>query len=475
MSSSHSSKSELNPVETASANNLSYLLIIAAAAAVGGFLFGFDTSVINGAVVAIQSDFAASDWLIGLAVSSALIGSAIGAFFAGPVSDHCGRPRTMLMAAFLFFISALGAGLAVGIADLVVWRVIGGLAIGAASVITPAYIAEVSPAHRRGQLGSFQQLAVVLGIFVTLLVDYAIATAAGSAENPFWFGITAWRWMFWTGLPPAVLYGVGALFLPESPRYLVARAREAEAATVLAQTVGGDVDRKVADIRRTVTQARQPRLTDLWGGTYGLLPVVWAGFGLAVFQQLVGINVIFYYSSVLWRAVGFTESRSLLITVVIAVTNIATTLLALTLVDRFGRKPLLLLGSGGMTLTLATLAIVFAGAPVVDGQPALTGLAGPIALVAANLYVFCFGFSWGPVMWIMLGEMFNNQIRTVAIAAAGTLQWLSNFLVSTTFPPLLAGVGPAAAYGLYTVAAAASLVFVLFGVQETQGLELEEM
>ncbi|HEY9779694.1 MAG TPA: sugar porter family MFS transporter [Leptolyngbyaceae cyanobacterium] len=456
-------------------NNL-YVILIAGAAALGGFLFGFDTAVINGAIAALSKAFNANSVETGLAVSLALLGSAVGAFYAGKIADRYGRVKAMVVASVLFTISAIGSGLPLTIWDFTFWRVLGGLAVGAASVIAPAYIAECSPAHLRGRLGSLQQLAIVVGIFIALLCDYFIAVSAGSAEAPFLFGIAAWRWMFWTEIPPAVVYGMSALMIPESPRYLVAQKREAEAANVLAKILGGDVQAKVQEIRQTVLQERQPRFSDLLTRSGGLLPIVWLGIGLSIFQQFVGINVIFYYSSILWRAVGFSEQDSLWITVITGAVNIITTLIAIAFVDKFGRKPLLLLGSLGMTVTLGTLASIFASAPLdAAGNPALSGSAGITALVAANLYVFCFGFSWGPVVWVMLGEMFNNKIRAAALAIAAAVQWVANFIVSTSFPPLLQYFGLGAAYGLYTIAAAISFFFVLLLLKETKGIELEDM
>lgn len=457
-------------------SNNFYVILIAGAAALGGFLFGFDTAVINGAVAALAKAFNANSVLTGLAVSLALLGSAVGAFYAGKIADRYGRVKAMVVASVLFTISGIGSGIAVGIWDFIFWRVLGGIAVGAASVIAPAYIAECSPTHLRGRLGSLQQLAIVVGIFIALLCDYFIAVSAGSAESPFLFGIAAWRWMFWTEIPPAVLYGMSALMIPESPRYLVAQNREPEAANVLGKIVGGDVLAKIEEIRQTVLRERQPRFSDLLGRNGGLLPIVWIGIGLSLFQQFVGINVIFYYSSILWRAVGFSEQDSLWITVITGAINIITTLVAIAFVDKFGRKPLLLLGSLGMTLTLGTLTSIFGSAPLdAAGNPTLSGSASIAALVAANLYVFCFGFSWGPVVWVMLGEMFNNKIRAAALSVAAAIQWVANFIVSTTFPPLLQYFGLGAAYGIYTTAAAISFFFVLFLLKETKGIELEDM
>ena len=467
----------LSTKQPTSRDNRSYILLICGAAALGGFLFGFDTAVINGAVAALQAHFQANSVLIGLAVSLALLGSAIGAFFAGQISDRLGRVQVMIIASVLFTISAIGSGLPFGIWDFIFWRVLGGIAVGAASVIAPAYIAEVSPARLRGRMGSLQQLAIVVGIFLALLADYFIAVSAGSAAAPFWFGIAAWRWMFWTEIPPAILYGVAALRIPESPRYLVAQGRETEAAEVLAKVDRTmDVRTKIREIRDTVFRDRTAKFSDLLSRRGGLIPIVWLGMGLSIFQQFVGINVIFYYSSVLWRSVGFNEASSLWITVITSVTNIVTTLVAIAFVDKFGRKPLLVLGSIGMTLTLGTMASVFSNASVDPaGNPVLAGAQGIIALVAANLYVFCFGFSWGPVVWVLLGEMFNNRIRAVALAACATIQWVANFIVSTTFPPLLESFGLGTAYGLYATAAAMSFFFVIFLVKETKGIELEQM
>jgi sugar porter (SP) family MFS transporter len=458
----------------ASEGSLLKVVLIASVAAVGGFLFGYDTAVINGAVGALQTTFQAGDVAIGLSVSSALVGSALGAFAGGQLADALGRVRTMVVASVLFSVSAVGSGLAFGLWDFSLWRAVGGVAVGIASVIAPAYIAEIAPAHLRGRLGSLQQLAIVVGIFAALLVDYGIAHAAGSAVNPLWLGLGAWRWMLLSELPVAILYGVGALMIPESPRYLVAKQHDEKARTVLRSIIGSAAEAKVEEIRQSFASAHTARFSDL-RGRFGLLPVVWVGIGLSVFQQFVGINVIFYYSSVLWQAVGFSERDSLVITVITSLTNILTTFIAIATVDRFGRKPLLIIGSVGMALTLGTMAWVFGTAGVdASGNPVLPGSSGTVALVAANLYVFAFGMSWGPVTWVLLGEMFNNQIRAHALALAAGMQWIANFAVSATFPGLrTAGLG--LAYGLYAGSALASLLFVLVFIRETKGRELEEM
>lgn len=467
--------------QSENANEPSWVItfLIASAAALGGFLFGFDTAVINGAVLALKSTFGAGDWEIGLSVSLALLGAAGGAFFAGQLADRFGRVRCMVGASALFFVSALGSGAPFTIYDFIFWRVVGGIGVGAASVIAPAYIAETSPANLRGRMGSLQQLAIVLGIFVALLSNFAIVSISGSASNPLWFGFKSWQWMFWLEAIPALAYGISAMMIPESPRFLVARKRYDEAAKVLSYLISTNVQHKIEEIRFTLNSNTHPRLSDLWetvaSGAKKLHPIVWVGLGLAVLQQLVGINVIFYYGSALWRSVGFSEADSLKLNVVSGIVNILTTLIAIASVDRFGRKPLLLIGSIGMFVTLLVMSVVFTTAPVVDGQPSLSGFAAYSALASANLYIVFFGMSWGPVMWVMLGEMFNNRIRGAALAVAGLAQWLANFLVSTTFPPLTSSIGLGGAYGLYTFFAFISIFFVVKKVRETKGIELEQM
>jgi MFS transporter, SP family, sugar:H+ symporter len=450
-------------------------LRVAAAAALGGFLFGFDSSVINGAVDAIRQQFHLSSGVVGFVVSSALLGCAVGAWFAGPLADRFGRIRVMVIAAMLFVISSVGSGAAFTAWDLTFWRLVGGLAIGAASVIAPAYIAEIAPAEMRGRLGSLQQLAIVLGIFAALLTDYLLVRIAGGASKDVPWDGQAWRWMFASATIPALVYGALSLMIPESPRYLVKKNRLVEAKRVLERIMGrGDIDQKIQEIHETLQTDRPVHLRELRGPRFGLLPIVWVGILLSVFQQFVGINVIFYYSSTLWRSVGFSESDATLTSVITSVTNVLTTLVAIALIDKIGRKPLLIFGAAGMTVTLGILSIVFATAQVVNGQPQLGPVAGPIALIAANVYVFAFGCSWGPVVWVMLGEMFNNWIRASALAVAAAAQWLANWAITTTFP-VLAKIGLGLAYGVYTFFALLALIFVIKAVRETKGKELEEM
>lgn len=448
---------------------------ISIAAALGGFLFGFDTAVINGAVDALAGAFSLGPGLQGFAVSSALIGCAVGAWFAGSLANKLGRIPVMLIAAALFLLSAIGSGLAIGVVDLIIWRVIGGLGVGAASVIAPAYIAEVAPAKYRGRLGSLQQLAIVTGIFTALLSNALLANIAGSAANVLWFGIDAWRWMFMAEAIPAIVYGVMALRLPESPRFLVARGEIDKASKVLYDFTGElDVNLKIEEIRKTLNVEQKESLKDLRGNRFGLKPIVWVGILLSVFQQFVGINVIFYYSTTLWLSVGFDESSALMTSVITSITNIVVTIVAILLVDKVGRRPMLLIGSIGMAVTLGMMALAFSFGTLQDGAVTLPEPWSLIALICANGFVVFFGATWGPLVWVLLGEMFPNNIRAGALAVAAAAQWVANFFISTTFPAF-AEIGLTFAYGFYAFFAIVSFFFVYFQVPETKGRELETM
>jgi SP family sugar:H+ symporter-like MFS transporter len=457
------------------------VIALSIAAALGGFLFGFDSSVINGAVKAIEQDFDLGNLplLSGFAVASALLGCAIGAYFAGRIADRMGRIPVMLIGAGLFLISSIGSGLAFAVWDLILWRVIGGLGIGIASVIAPAYIAEIAPKAVRGGLASLQQLAITLGIFAALLSDTLLQGAAGGANEPLWFGADAWRWMFIVCAIPAIVYGLLAWRLPESPRFLAGKGKQDDARNVLASLMPkAEVDTALAEIEQSLKEDKEnARTASLRGKMFGLLPVVWVGILLSIFQQLVGINVIFYYSTSLWSSVGFdtsNSSTSFIISVVTSVINVAVTFVAIWLVDKVGRRPLLLTGSAGMVVSLGAMAVAFSQSILVNGTPQLPGAWGPIALVGANLFVIFFGATWGPLVWVLLGEMFPNRIRAKALGIAAAAQWLANFAITETFPALSAWSLPFT-YGMYTFFALVSFFFVFFAVPETKGRSLESM
>ncbi|MGL1888030.1 MAG: sugar porter family MFS transporter [Reichenbachiella sp.] len=463
-------------------NNL-YIVGITLVATLGGFLFGFDSGVISGTVKGLEVAFDAQDVSSGFNVASMLLGCAVGAFFAGKLADNYGRRTMLIVAAVFFIISAWGSGIATTSLEFIIYRIIGGLAVGAASVMAPAYISEIAPARFRGALATVQQVAIVTGLSISFLSNYQLAGISGSALNVLWLDFETWRWMFWMELIPAVIFLVALFFIPESPRYLVAVQKKDKALKVMDTLYGaGFGQKKVDEIDATLaSDHHKPRMSDLYDKTLGRIkPIVWVGIGLASFQQFVGINVVFYYGTVLWQAVGFGENDALLINVVSGALSLCAVVAALILVDRIGRKPLLVIGSIGMSVALALVVVAFSSGSMVadaagDETLALSDSMGVLALIAANVYVVFFNFSWGPVMWVMLGEMFPNQIRGLGLAIAGIAQWVSNFLITLSFPMILGSAGLATAYSIYTLCAVISIFFVIKYVKETKGKELEEM
>tara|TARA_R110000744_G_scaffold256325_3_gene371799 strand:+ start:9918 stop:11318 length:1401 start_codon:yes stop_codon:yes gene_type:complete len=458
--------------------NTLMIILVSCVATIGGFLFGFDSGVINGTVDGLQSAFNSDNAGTGFNVSSMLLGCAVGAFSAGRLADRFGRRPLLITAAVFFIISAWGSGVSTSSMEFVVYRILGGLAVGAASVMAPAYISEIAPARFRGMLSSVQQVAIIFGLFSAFVSNYFLADIAGASTAEFWMGFQAWRWMFWIELIPASLFLIALMFIPESPRYLVISKNTEKAKRVLNALYGDTQGQsKFQEIDASLeTQTSAPKLTDLIDKVSGKIrPIMWVGIGLAVFQQLVGINVVFYYGAILWQAAGFSESDALMINVISGAVSIAAVFVTMFLIDKVGRKPFLLIGSIGMTITLGTMVYVFANSGLDANGNLSLGDQGVVALVAANAYVFFFNLSWGPVMWVMLGEMFPNQIRCSGLAVAGFAQWGANFIVTFTFPIFLASIGLAGAYSIYAIGALISIVFVFKLVQETKGKELEEM
>ncbi|WP_442958011.1 sugar porter family MFS transporter [Phenylobacterium sp.] len=457
---------------------MAFIAAIVAVATIGGFMFGYDSGVINGTQEGLESTFNLSKLGTGFNVGAILVGCAVGAFIAGRLADQIGRRTVMMISAVLFILSALGTGAADSSAVFIVARFIGGLGVGAASVLSPVYISEVTPASMRGRLSSIQQIMIITGLTGAFVANYILAATAGGSTSEFWLGYPAWRWMFWMQVIPAGVFLLTLLLIPESPRYLVVKGRDAEAEGVLTRLFGpAEARRKVEEIRASLAaDHHRPKLSDLVDKASGKLrPIVWTGIGLAVFQQLVGINVVFYYGAVLWQSVGFSEDDALKINILSGSLSIVACLGAIGLIDRIGRKPLLLIGSAGMAVTLAIMAMVFSTASMVDGAVQLSDGAGLTALISANLYVIFFNLSWGPVMWVMLGEMFPNQIRGSGLAVAGFAQWTANFAISVSFPALAASLGLPITYGFYALSAAVSFLFVRAMVKETRGRELEDM
>ncbi|MEV0258421.1 sugar porter family MFS transporter [Streptomyces sp. NPDC050732] len=456
-------------------DHLGHVIFITAAAAMGGFLFGYDSSVINGATVAIQHRFDVDANMLGWIIATALLGCAVGAAVAGRIADRIGRIRCMQIAAVLFAASAVGSALPFAAWDLTMWRLIGGIGIGMASVIGPAYIAEVAPPAYRGRLASFQQAAIVIGIAVSQLVNWGILNMADGDQRGKLAGLEAWQWMLGVMVIPALLYGLLSFIIPESPRFLISAGRHTEAKKVLGEVEGTsiDLDARVDEIEKGLHREHKPSFKDLLGKV-GFLPIVWIGIGLSVFQQLVGINVIFYYSNQLWQSIGKDPSSSFLYSFETSIVNIIGTVIAMIFVDRIGRKPLAIIGSAGMAAALFTMAWAFSYKTGSGDNVSLPNAQGLTAIIAANAFVLFFALSWGVVVWVLLGEIFPNRIRAAALGVAASAQWLANFAITKTFPSMsewsLTG-----SYIIYGAFAAISIPFVMKFVKETKGKALEEM
>ena len=456
--------------------NLLYVTLIAGAAALGGFLFGFDSAVINGAVAGITAGFGSSSVGTGFAVASILLGCAVGALVAGNLADRFGRRAVMILTAVIFAATAVWAGLAGSAAMFTLARFLSGIGVGAASVVCPAYIAEISPARLRGRLASLQQLGIVIGIFAALFSDQILADLAGGVSAPLWGGHAAWRWMFLVEVIPAVLFGLAALAVPESPASSSPRAARRRR---WSSCGGSSRGRRSSGSRRSAarwsrTAARCGGATSAPGGRdpahrldrrRPLGPAAARGDQQHLLLRrhpLAGGGLHLGRRAQDQRRDGGREHR-------LDAGRHG--------VRRQGRPPApadVGLGRHGRDARRG-------GLRVLDGRGgpgraiALSPRAGIVALVAANLYVFAFGLSWGPCVWILLGEMFPNRIRGSALAVAVFAQWIANWLVTISFPPIVDTLGPVAAYGLYLFFAVVSFFFVQRLVRETRGRQLEEM
>ena len=468
--------------QPAERTNIGLISAIVAVATIGGLLFGYDSGAVNGTQAGLTAEFALDDKGLGFTVGSLLIGCFIGAFFAGTLADRMGRRNVMRISAVLFLGGALIQGFAHDHTLFVLARIIGGMAVGAASVLSPAYISEVAPANIRGRMTTVQQVMIITGLTAAFLVNYWLAGSAGASTNPFWGGIQAWRWMYLMQALPAAVFLVALFFIPESPRYLVSKGRNEQASKVLTDLFGPtEAAAKLSEIQASFSVDHRPRLSDVLmpkggSGFLGIRAIVWVGIMLAVFQQLVGINVIFYYGSTLWQLAGFTEADSLKINIVSGVVSIAACFVTILVIDKIGRKPLLLIGSAGMAASLFVMVYAFShGTLDPAGKLQLSVDLGTIAVIAANIYVIFFNVSWGPVMWVMLGEMFPNQIRGSALAVAGFFQWFANYLIAQSFPSMASEWGLTWSYTFYAVCAVISFFLVAKFIKETKGKELEAM
>jgi SP family arabinose:H+ symporter-like MFS transporter len=431
----------------------SYVIYVSVVAALGGLLFGFDTAIIAGAARFLKERFALSAFGEGLAVSIVLVGCMAGAAIAGTVSDRLGRRRFMFISAVLFFISALGCAIPQNLLQFLVFRFVGGLAIGSASIVSPLYISEVAPPKIRGALVSVNQLAIVTGILMSYFVSWVLVGA----------GASNWRWMFATGAIPAVIFFLFVLGVPESPRWLVKQGREEEASTILTRLNGREI--AAAEIR-SINEALA-----LEGGSLkellqpGFRTALLIGVFLAVFQQITGINAVIYYAPRFFEAAGLARSSALFQSALIGVVNVVFTLVAIALVDRLGRKPMLIAGSAGMGASFILLGAAFK----------FQLFSGGLVLLFTLLYIAFFAMTLGPIVWVVIAEIFPTRIRGRAMAIATVALWLADFAVSLTFPIIADKLHESFAFWLYAGMCLINLVFIWTVLPETKGKSLEEI
>ena len=430
-----------------------FVYVAASFAALGGLLFGYDTGVISGALIFIKSEFGLTTLAEEIVVSGVLLGATLGAIVGGKAADLFGRRRVLLVTAAIFGIGALASAVAPSPSVLIVSRVVLGLAIGLASTNVPVYLSEVAPPHARGWVVSLFQLAVTVGIVVAYLTDYAFA------------GVEGWRWMLGLAVAPALVFGIGMFFLPETPRWLVRRGQHEVAHRVLVRIRElPDVNIEIEEIKASLAQqAESGHWTDLLRRQ--VRPAL--GLGLAVFQQITGINTVIYYAPRILQTAGLNSaSGAILATVGVGVVNVGMTILAMFLVDRAGRRPLLLVGIAGMIITLGVLGLSFR---YPSGQLAW------IAVICLMGYVASFAISLGPIFWLLIAEIYPLKIRGLAEGTAATFNWASNLVVSLTFLTLVEKLGASSTFFLYALASVASWIFAYYFVPETKGRTLEQI
>jgi sugar porter (SP) family MFS transporter len=430
-----------------------YILGISFISALGGYLFGFDFAVISGALPFLRNVFALTDWWEGFLTGSLALGCMAGCLLAGSLADRYGRKIGLMTAALLFACSSLGMALAPSFPVFIVTRAAAGVGVGMASMLSPLYIAEISPAAVRGRNVAINQLTIVVGILITNLVNYFLAGR----------GPEAWRWMFGLGAVPSSLFLLGVLWLPESPRWLMKAGRKDEALRVLGKIGDGEFVRRTAgDIGASLLESRTVRLRDLFSGA--VRPAVIVGMALAVFQQLCGINVVFNYTSTIFRSIGADLDRQLLEAISIGAVNFIFTLVAMWQVDRLGRKPLMLLGSAGLAIVYIALAF------------ALQGQAGAaIVSICVLAAIALYATSLAPVTWVLISEIFPTGIRGKATSVAVVALWGAYFLLAWTFPVLAARLGAYGPFYLYAGICGLGFLFIRSRVKETKGKTLEEI
>jgi len=440
--------------------SMKFVTLVSMIAAFGGLLFGFDTAVVSGAVGFMQEHFDLNEVQVGWAVSSLIIGCIVGAAVAGVLGDKFGRKKVLIMAAALFIISSIGSAIPETFTGYIIARMIGGLGIGITSTLCPLYNAEIAPAKYRGRLVSLNQLATVTGIFLVYFTNLGITRLGDDA----WDVAMAWRWMFGFGVLPGVVFLVLLFFVPESPRWLIKQGRAAESLPILVKIHGEDLARQeVLEIKESFRQESGSSFRQLFSPALRLALIV--GVGLAILQQVTGINAIMYYAPEIFKEAGAGTNASLIQTILVGLINFLFTILAIWLIDKVGRKALLLIGSASMTVCLAVI-----GAAFQSGEPS-----GPLVLVFILLYVASFAVSFGPVVWVIIAEIFPNHIRGKATAISSMALWAADYVVSQTFPPLLGSIGPSSTFWIFGAMSLFALLFTWRLVPETKGRSLEEM
>jgi sugar porter (SP) family MFS transporter len=437
--------------------NKAIVYLAAASAALGGLLFGYDTGVISGAELFFRNEFSLSTFALEIIVSGVLAGAAIGALIGGRLADLFGRRKLLIATAIIFALGAILCALASSATILVVGRIIVGFGIGLSSSGVPVYISEVAPANARGWQVSLFQLAITVGILLAYVVDYAFA------------GIQGWRWMFGISIVPAAIFGISMFFLPESPRWLLRRGERDNALAMLARVRGtSDIHVELQEIEESLTRAPESgRFSDLFAPS--IRPALIVGIGLAIFQQITGINTVIYYAPLIIQSAGISSaSGAILATAGIGVVNVLLTILSMWLIDRKGRRPLLLVGIVGMAVTLGVLGFVFRMSNQSSGMAWL-------AVISLMAYVGSFAISLGPIFWLLISEIYPLKIRNSAEGLAATFIWGANLLITLTFLTLLEKLGPSGTFWLYGVSAIAAGIFSYYYVPETKGRSLEEI
>lgn len=447
-------------------SNTSYILMITLVAALGGLLFGYDTAVISGAVGSLRIHFNLSDAQLGWAASSALVGCIIGAGITGVLANKYGRKKILLLAAILFAISAVGSAIPDSLNEFIVYRIVGGLGVGIASMLSPMYIAEIAPSHIRGRLVSLNQFTIIFGMLVVYFVNYYIAIQGDDT----WNVSTGWRYMFASETIPALLF-FGLLFVvPESPRWLYLKGKKDEAKKILGKIVDEkELDNQLNAIDTSINSEKNIEKVSLLGKS--ILPIVLIGMALSAFQQVTGINVFLYYAPEIFKSLGGgSTDTAMLQTIVVGAVNLTFTVVAMYTVDKWGRKPLMLVGSLGMGICISAIGVA-AYMQSTDG----------FLLIFVLGYIACFALSLGPIVWVLLSEIFPNNIRDKGLSVAVAAQWISNFLVSQTFPMMMGnetlinkfhGGFPFWVYGFMCLV---TIIFVWKFIPETKGKSLEDL